>query len=133
MRECVNPRTVAFPLWICVRLNFSRGGWQGAIGHSVNVRGSEQPEPRQHRAVACHSLCLCLGAVFFLLSPLYSSSPSSISCPLPHFYYCLLLLPHHCLQENSTSCNRPGWLLFPVFLSFPLPFSESLLDPNPLQ
>lgn len=85
IRERVNPPAVAFPLWICVRLNFSRGGWRGAIGHSVNVSGSEQPEPRQPLAVACHSLCLCLGAVYFLFSP----PSSSISCPLPHFYCCL--------------------------------------------
>lgn len=71
VRQCVNPHGVAFPLWICVCLNFSRRGWQGAIGHSVNVSGSEQPEPRQPRAVVCHSsllFCLCLAAVYFLLS-----------------------------------------------------------------
>lgn len=75
MRECINPRAVAFPVWICVCLNFSRGGWQGAIGHSVNVSGSEQPEPRQALAVACHSLCLCLAAVYFLLSRLLPYPP----------------------------------------------------------
>lgn len=72
MRERMNPHTVAFPLWICARLNFSKGRRQGAIGHSVNVSGSERPEPRQPHAVACHSLCLCLGALYFLLSPHFS-------------------------------------------------------------
>lgn len=103
IRERVNPPAVAFPLWICVRLNFSRGGWRGAIGHSVNVSGSEQPEPRQPLAVACHSLCLCLGAVYFLLPrPPYPA--------LSHTFIVVFLpLPRHCLQENSTSCNRRGW------------------------
>lgn len=104
MRECGNPHALAFPLWICVRLNFSRGERQGAIGHSVNVSGSEQPEPRQPYAVACHSLCLCLAAVCCLLSPLFPWT--SVSFTLPHFYYCLLHLPHHCWRDKSTSGNR---------------------------
>lgn len=106
MRECVNPQAVAFPLWICVRLNFSRGGWKGAIGHSVNVSGSEQPRHRQPHTVACHShssllypSSVCWWFIFF--------SPSSfpIACPLPHIYYCLLPLPHQRLQESNTLCN----------------------------
>lgn len=68
MRECVNPHAAAFSLWICVLLNFSRGGWRRAIGHSVNVSGSEQPGPRQTCTVACHSHSSCLYPSFFFLS-----------------------------------------------------------------
>lgn len=115
MRGRVNPRAAAFPLWICARLNFSRGGWRGAIGHSVNVSGSERPRPRQppHRRLP---LTLSPSGPLFIF--LLSSLLSSISCPLPHFYYCLLPRPRHRLQEYSTSCNRQGWvLLLCLFLS----------------
>lgn len=85
VRECVNPHGVAFPLWISVRLNFSRVGWQGAIGHSVNVSGSEQPEPRQPCAVACHSHSSLSILLFFVsvweLFIFSSPSPSSVIPP----------------------------------------------------
>lgn len=85
VRECVNPHGVAFPLWISVRLNFSRVGWQGVIGHSVNVSGSEQPEPRQPCAVACHSHSSLSILLFFVsvweLFIFSSPSPSSVIPP----------------------------------------------------
>lgn len=123
MRECVNPHAVAFPLWICVRLNFSRGGWQGEIGHSVNVSGSEKPEPRQPLAVACHSLCLCLGAVCFLLSPLLPRPPYPA---LSHtfiivFYLCLAIA---CRKIAHPVIDKDVFVT--VFLSLFLSLSQNL-------
>lgn len=101
MRECVNPHAVAFPLWICVRLNFSRGGRQGAIGHSVNVSGSEQPELRQPYAVACHSLCLCLCAVYFLLSPHFPR------LPYPALFHTFIIVFYLCLTIACRKIAHP--------------------------
>lgn len=101
MRECVNPHAVAFPLWICVRLNFSRVGRQGAIGHSVNVSGSEQPEPRQPYAVACHSLCLCLCAVYFLLSPHFPH------LPYPALFHTFIIVFYLCLTIACRKIAHP--------------------------
>lgn len=131
MRECVNPQAVAFPLWICVRLNFSRGGWKGAIGHSVNVSGSEHPRHRQPHTVACHSHSSLLYPFFSFLSlsvcSLFSSHlPHSPSPALSHTFIIVFYL---CLTKACRKITHPvidKTSLVSVFLSlFPF-FSEFL-------
>lgn len=108
VRECVNPHSLAFPLWIGVRLNFSRGGRQGAIGHSVNVSGSEQPELRQPCAVACHSHTPLLYPSFSFL-----------------FFFFLLFLPGCCLfsplLRHPLSSHPPSPTLLLLSFTFALP------------
>lgn len=129
VRECVNPHGVAFPLWISVRLNFSRVGWQGAIGHSVNVSGSEQPEPRQPCAVACHSHSSLSILLFFVsVWELFIFLSFPILCypthPLPLtfiivFYLCLAIA---CRNIADPVIDMAGFCFF-VFL-----FSHPFLD-----
>lgn len=81
MRRRVNPHRAAFPLWICVRLNFSRGGMAASdrpLCKCQRVRAARQPSPGSPSGC-----CAPLAPV-----SLTSTSPFSTSCPLSHFYYC---------------------------------------------
>lgn len=92
---------------------FQGGGRQRAIGHSVNVSGSE---PSEHRQPGAISLPLTLVFIHLFSASSLSESclfyfclPFLIYCPLtlhpPMLYCCLLPLPCYCLQGNCTSCN----------------------------